>query len=96
MNIDVTVILCSAWIWGIHCMFSEGFIFYKAGVFLEKTIGTTACKPIFLCPPCMSSVHGVVWSIAFCIPVKMIIPFIIALCGVNFIIKKFVYPDYEE
>lgn len=96
ITLDVTVLWVVAWIWGVHCIFSEGYTMHRFGLFLERILGTTLCKPLFICPPCMSSVHGLLFAFLISMPYHIIPYFMIVLCGINFIIKKFVYPDYVE
>lgn len=84
------------WIWGINCLFSYGYIFEPIGMILERLIGSWACKPIFHCPPCMSSLHGTAiffifvdlhWHYSFL--------FVVCLTGINFIIKEYLYPEEQ-
>lgn len=90
------IILISAWCWGVHCLFNEDYILGGIGLVIERTIGTTLCKPLFLCPPCMSSIHGFAWALYFYGLDFKIIPFVIALTGLNYVIKTFVYPEYID
>lgn len=90
------LIIASAWVWGVHCLFSEGMILEKAGYTLERIIGTTICKPLFLCPPCQSSIHGLAFGLYFYGLSFQILIFIICLTGLNYAIKKIIYPDYED
>lgn len=90
------IILISAWCWGIHCLFSEGFVLEKISIIMEQVLGTWTCKPLFLCPPCMASIHGFTWGLFFYGWSWQLIPFIVSLCGLNFILKSFIYPEYEE
>lgn len=84
--------IASAWIWGIHALFYH-LIFERTGDFLERILGTTVCKPLFICPPCQSSVHGFFWGLYFFSLSIKIIPFIICLTGLNYVIKTFVYRE---
>lgn len=80
-------------IWGINCAFSEGYFLEGAGKVIEKAIGTKPCKPLFLCPPCMSSVWGGLFFWAFAnATFWLLLPYVICLCGINFIIKEYLYP----
>lgn len=80
-------------IWGIHCLFSDGFIFHGFGKVLERTIGTTASTFIFTCPPCMSSFWGGMFFTLFAhTTLWLLLPYCICLCGFNYIIKEYLYP----
>lgn len=78
-------------IWGIHCAFNEGFFLYGFGQILERSFGTTICKPIFLCPPCQSSLWGAIFFISAQGLSWVILPYCVCLCGLNFIIKEYLY-----
>lgn len=92
------LIITTLWIWGIHCLLSPDheYLLHKVGDMLERNIGTWACKPLFLCPPCMSSIHGIFWGIVLYGVSFKVIVFVICLVGLNFIIKSFIYPEYED
>jgi hypothetical protein len=90
------LLIATAWIWGVHCLFYEGYLFEKLGNKLHDEVGDWICKPLFDCPPCMSSIHGVIFGIIFYGVSIKVIPFIICLCGINYVIKSFVYPEYED
>lgn len=82
----------SLFIWGIHCSFSDGFIFHGVGKVMERTIGTTLCKPLFGCPPCQSSVYGIAGYWLYFGLSWLMIPYVICLCGFNYVIKEHLYP----
>lgn len=77
------------WIWGIHCLFSEGYLFEGVGKWLNDKFPYWICDPLFACPTCQSSVHG---SLIFFLFVKMPLMwwplYCITLCGINFLINK--------
>jgi len=52
-------------IFGVSKLFDEKMIFGRIGAIIRDKIGDTASKPLFLCPPCMSSVWGAVWFAIF-------------------------------
>lgn len=84
------------WTWGVSCLFQEGYILEKPGNYLWGNWPKWICKPLFACPPCMSSVHGSVIAICyFDWHLYYILPYMICLCGINFIIKSILYPEYE-
>jgi hypothetical protein len=104
------LIIGSLWIWGFRTPFQEGYLLQKLGdIFRDEDdnsppnmIGTWMSKPIFDCPPCMSLFHGCIiffiiapFLFHFALPLRQLIPYIICLCGVNYLIKTILYPDYE-
>lgn len=92
------LIITTAIIWGVHGLFNpdDNLLLNGVGGLLERTLGTTICKPLFLCPPCQSSIYGLISGlIYFGFSVKILL-FIICLLGINYAIKKIIYPEYEE
>lgn len=92
----IYILITSAWIWGVNCLFSEGHLLEATGDVLWEALPEWICKPLFNCPACMSSVHGLIWffvGIPFCfndtLPIGQLIPFLICLCGLNFLLIKF-------
>jgi len=86
------LIIGSLWIWGVFAAFDEGNIFWP----IRKSLEDLGCewwlKPLFGCPYCCASVHGLVISLYHYGPSLVIIPYIVCLCGLNFIIKEYLYP----
>lgn len=89
------VLLTVAWIWGVNALFKEPFILYKVGEVLDTALPKWVSKPLFLCPPCMSSFHGTLMYIILFkvhdIPTWVI--FCVCVCGINFLLKEFLYED---
>lgn len=80
------LIISSMWCFGVYAAFDSKHLLGKFGSFAERILGTTLCRPLFLCPTCMGSVHGIITGlILFGISIK-IIPFVICLAGINFVI----------
>jgi hypothetical protein len=83
-------------IWGVHMLFQKEMVLEKQGDWIEEKFGKKWSKPIVHCPPCMSSVWGLVGFFAIRyffnidLPLKQLIPFIFCLCGLNTIISKLV------
>lgn len=92
------LLITSALIWGIHGLLNpdDNLLFNDVGGFLERILGTTVCKPLFLCPPCMSSAWGVPAGLVYFGLSLKIFTFAICLLGINYVIKKAIYPDYYE
>lgn len=94
------------WIWGVHCLFSEGHLLEGQGDFIRDKMPKWFSKPTIGCPACMASVHGSLWFWTFGQyvlpgPVNLLtfvfwIVFCICLCGVNFILLESIYKDEGE
>jgi len=95
-------------IWCIHILFQEGHLLEKLGDHLrgpesededQLTRREYWMKPLFDCPICMSSVWGFIgfFSLDFLFgihhDIKLLIPFIFCLCGLNTIILKMTSHD---
>lgn len=83
-------------IWGIHCVLSPRFVFGWIGEKIKSTVGEYWSKPIYSCPACMSSIYGVLASIYFRVNFLDAPLFILAVCGLNFILIEFLYPSHED
>lgn len=88
------LIISSAWCFGIYAIFDSKHLLSKLGSFIERIMGTNLCRPLFLCPTCMSSFHGLISGVIFFGLSIKILPFMICLAGINFIIVTFM-PDEE-
>lgn len=89
------IFIAVGWIWAVHCLFSEDHIFEKAGEWIYDNMPEWVYKPTVGCAACMSSVHGLLWffiGLPLCfhdaLPIRQLIPFVMVLCGVNYIIIK--------
>lgn len=89
------LIIASLWCFGIYAIFDSRHLLGRLGGWLQLNIGITACRPLFLCPTCMSSIHGTIWAVYFYGISWSIILFLISLAGLNFIINSFI-PDELE
>lgn len=87
----ITLAFGVLWIAGVWTLFRPemifGFLADWMEYFLRKWFGKDRAeyimKPIATCPPCMSSLHGsYVWLLSGGSWI-MLVPFCIALCGVN-------------
>lgn len=100
----VLLIFGALWCFGIYCLFAEGYILEPFGNMVRKKLPTSPetygaqwyTKFMFDCPPCMGSLHGFFiaafyydWHIA-----QMFL-FMVCLCGMNYIIKSILFPEYE-
>jgi hypothetical protein len=85
-----------AWTWGIHCLFAEGYLLESVGNVIRRNVPKWAMKPTIDCAPCMASIHGfAISAIYFDWHIFPMLAYIICLCGVNFIIKSILFPEYE-
>lgn len=79
------------WIAGVWTLFRPKMLFgdladwleYYAKLAFGKEWGEYVCKPLFRCPPCMSSIHGsYVWVILGG-SWWGLVPYCVCLCGAN-------------
>lgn len=103
----LNLVVSSLWIWGFHCVFSPGFIGYdsveklfqylighaKGRIIWSDMHKKYILKPIISCPACMASVHGILMAIWLQMPIQQLPVFLIALCGLNFIIIEVLYGE---
>jgi hypothetical protein len=88
-----TLAASSLWCFGIYAVFNNDHILGPVADWLEKVTSVSFCRPIFGCPPCMASFHGgIMGLIAFGFN-WAVIPFVICLCGLNFIIKTLIFEE---
>jgi len=92
MDLLLTIKL-SLFTFGVSALFDEGMIFEKLGSALVRTLGVWACKPLFLCPICMTSVYSGLMSIYFlCMgyiwSVDDWLIIMLTTCGLNFILTR--------
>jgi hypothetical protein len=86
-------------IWCVHILFQENHLLEKAGDWITEKLGKYWSKPLINCPICMSSLYGLIgfFAIDFFFGVhhdiKLLIPFIFCLCGLNTILSKLTSHD---
>lgn len=91
------LIFGACWTWGIHCVFSEGYLLAGVGNMIRKNVPKWAQKPTIDCPPCMSSIHGfAISAVYFDWHIYPMLAYVVCLCGLNFVIKSILYPEYED
>ena len=81
--LKIGLFLCgnALFIFGLSKLFDENMIFGGIAQRIKAAIGETWSKPLFLCPPCMSSVWGTAWFALF-VGEWLIIPiYLILLVG---------------
>lgn len=81
------------WCYGVFKIFDD--ILMKQNAWMQLKIGVKWCKPLFLCPPCMGSVHGLAIAATF-YPghLFIIIFYCVCLCGLNYLMQQFL-PEYD-
>lgn len=84
----IYLVVASLWIWGVYAVFDSKHLLGKIAAWIEVNTSTTFCRPLFLCPTCMSSVHGILWGVLCYDFTYTVFPFIICLCGLNYIINS--------
>lgn len=96
------------WTWGFRTPFQEGYFLEKVGRFFRtededssppEYFGNWFTKPVFDCPPCMASLHGFIIASFYYgaagLNLLIVFGYMVCLCGINFIIKSIIYPEYE-
>lgn len=84
------------WTWGVYCLFGEGYILGNVGDWLRKQLPQWVLKPTIDCPPCLGSVHGFfISAVYYDWRIIHMGVFMICLCGINYILKSIIYPEYE-
>jgi hypothetical protein len=92
IDLLLMIVLGIGWIWGIKCLFAEHMILGTVAVKLRELIPTYITKPLFDCPPCMSSIHGsFIYLVYSGRSIQEWILYCILLCGFNYIIKLWLY-----
>lgn len=86
------LIIGSLWIWGVFAAFDEGNVFWPIRKSLTELGADWYLKPFISCPYCMGSVHGFIIGFYHFGPSLHILAYMVCLCGLNFIIKEYLYP----
>jgi hypothetical protein len=99
----ILLLIATVWIWGVNCVFSEGFILERAGDWWADRVPKWIYKPTIGCTACMSSVHGTLWywtwGIVFLPPLNITLTlivwvmFCVCLCGINYILLESIYKN---
>lgn len=84
------ILILSALIWGLACLFTEGMIFGWIGSRIENMDDRYKwlLKPIILCPPCMSSVWGSVAALYLGYDISHWLVLVFTTVGLNYIIAN--------
>jgi hypothetical protein len=102
MLIDLNILLINClWCLGVHVLLTYEFsIVNKFGNYFEMYLPEWIHKPLFTCPPCMASIHGVLFALpayhlSLAIPIHLV-----CLCALNTLViyalgalHKYVYGD---
>ncbi len=87
-NILVILILSALWCFGVRALFMKGKLLEKAGIWMDSNLPLWVNQPLWRCPPCMSSFHGILIYSTFLMGIYgpiWLFPFIVMLCGLNYI-----------
>jgi hypothetical protein len=87
----------SLFIFAVHILFQEGHLFEGAGKKITQALGERWSSPLINCPICMASVWGSLWfflglwfTFEVTFHVKLWIPYIMCLCGLNYLLNKLI------
>lgn len=83
----------SLWCYGVYAVFDNDHLLGPLGNWIEKKTSTAFIRPLFGCPPCQASIHGLAIGLIFFGLSFTLIPYIICLCGFNFVIKNIIFND---
>lgn len=84
--------IASLWTFGVHYAFKSGEILGGPGDYMRAMWPKWFVKPLFGCVKCQASVHGSVFFLATQ-PFNLImwLVFVVALCGLNYILDSLGY-----
>lgn len=88
MFLDLQYLLInSLWCVGFHVLMTYDFsIFHSLGNKLEFHLPEWIVKPMFTCPPCMASIHGLLFALPY-YHLSVIVPIhLVCLCALNTLI----------
>lgn len=90
LTIGLVLIGSSAWIFGVHCLLSDGYLLGELGRINDERLPNWLNKVLWRCPPCMASFHGTVIYMIFLTDFGFILwlPFIVCLCGFNYVVNQ--------
>lgn len=94
LDFILLLIIGSLWIWGVFALFDEGNLLWPVRKWADSIFGEWT-KPVFSCPYCMSSIHGLsifYFAHGYDYSVVAYGVYVMCLCGLNFIIKEYLYP----
>lgn len=86
------LIVGSLWCFGFWKLWDDLLLPLRTKI--ELAIGMKWTKPLFNCPPCMGSVHGLFLGYMFFGVNTVVILYCFALCGLNYLILQWM-PDYD-
>jgi len=69
----------------------------RAAAWIQMRLSAYWCLPLFLCPPCMGSFHGVLVFFLIgpavtgsILQLITLVPYCICLCGLNYIVNQII------
>lgn len=82
-----SILITSLYINGVYAVTNPGMIFAKIHLYSDQLgLPDWVKKPLFNCSVCMSSIHGLYMGFVFNIELIHFPVFILAVCGLNYII----------
>lgn len=86
-KVIITSLVCTA----IHIILKPGMLLGWVGEILESFTNPVIANPLGLCLTCMASVYGLLMFVFWSgLPVNDLIPFILALAGLNYLVSIFI------
>lgn len=83
------LLFASLWCLGVYCIFSPNYILGRVGDFMRNELPRWMAKPLFDCPPCMASFHGLMFCFFYSLSPFEFVPFVICLSGLNYLATQF-------
>lgn len=86
-----SLFITSLFIFGVNCVFSDGFILGPIGNWMERKLPNWLYLPLVGCPSCQSSIWGTLFFFVMNQFDFTLWPiFCISLCGLNTIVSKLI------
>lgn len=88
------LLLNSLWIFGFSKLFDAGMIFSKIDVEFSLWVSPKWAwiqKPVYSCPPCMASIHGISGFFLSGLDVSHLPIYLISLIGLNTLLQSIIY-----
>lgn len=91
----LSLVPASLFIYAVNILFQDDHLLEKRGEWARNNWPEWVTKPLFDCAICMSSIWGSAWffiglviGFDLMLPIKLWIPYVFCLCGLNTIINK--------
>lgn len=86
------LLFSGAWCLGVNTVLSPPYLLEDVGQKLDETFPSWVNKPLWRCPPCMASVHGITIYTFILAPqfgFLLLVPFVVCLAGFNYFLTRF-------